>query len=54
MTNREVSTGISVKRATKELEVKQITETTAKPETCTEENTCQHYKWNCKTTDGHK
>ncbi len=38
-----MTTGISVKKATKELEVKQSTETTAKPETCTEQNTCQHY-----------
>ena len=31
-------TGISVKRATKALEVKHITETTANPATCTEKN----------------
>jgi hypothetical protein len=42
-TKRQMTIGISVKRTTKELEVKQSTETTAKPETCTEQNTCQHY-----------
>ncbi len=49
-----MTTGISVKRATKELEMKQSTETTAKPETYTEQNTCQHYTWTAKTIDGHK
>jgi hypothetical protein len=42
-TKRQMTTGISVKRATKELEVKQSIEITAKPETCTKQNTCQHY-----------
>lgn len=43
MTNREMYTGTSVKRATIELEVKQSTETTAKPATFTEQNTSPHY-----------
>jgi hypothetical protein len=50
MTNREMYTGTSVKRATKELEVKQSTETTAKPATCTEQNTSPYYYILYRTT----